>query len=503
MHAAWPVVVPNAEVPAWHVDAICEHIQAAYDRELPRLLVTIQPGALKSTLFSVMGPAWRWTSHPQERIVSASYRDDLATRDTRKTRSLIVSPWYQARWGPLFDLTADENLKTRYSNDAGGYRVVTHVGGGTGERGSVLILDDPHNAAEINSPAALAHAREWWGDTWASRLNASKDDPGVKMVIGQRIHEGDVIGFILDGDPEGDRWHHLCLPARYESKHPFVYPDKVKLSSGRELPGDPRTEEGELLAPDYVDEDTLEELTSEMTALTEAAQYQQNPSPREGALLKRAHWRYYPREQSFYAERLVFGAEEAAALGHFDTIVHSWDTSLRDRAHSDHVAGGTWGARGADRYLLRLFHERAGLNATVEAMISFMEWSTELWPAAPQYVLVENAASGPDAIEEIRRRVNGVVSITAKGTKGTRAAAASPALEGGNCFLPGYPNPEMTGYDARTPTIVQEFVEECAKFLPEIAHQKDDQVDQWSQALNWLRGRGTKKATTGVSRARI
>lgn len=493
VRGAWPIVVPVPFTDTWHIDAICDHLQAAYEREIPRLVITIQPGALKSTLVSVMAPAWRWAHHPQERIVSASHTEALAMRDTTKSRQLIQSAWYQARFGEEFTLSRDENLKGRYSNTLNGHRIATHVGGGTGERGSCLILDDPHNAQEIQSPTMLKDAREWFGNTWASRLNVNVDDSGVKIVIGQRIHEEDVIGFLLSGDDDS-RWTHLCLPARWEKSHPYIYPEKVKLPSGRVLQGDPRKKDGELLAPSYMDEDSLKEVTHEMTSRTVSAQYRQVPTPQEGTLLKRHDWRYYPPELSFYAQRSPFTREAAQALG-LEMVVHSWDTSLKDRKTSDYVAGGVWGVKAADRYLLRLFHERAGFNATIEAMAAFYEWAADLWPQLPQYVLIEASANGKDAIAEMKRKLNGVVSITASGTKGMRAEAASPALEGHNCFLPGYPNPEMTDYDARTPTIVQEFVDEAARFDPLTDKQKDDQVDQWSQAMNWIRQRGSRRAS--------
>lgn len=500
VYACWPHVVPADPVPTWHIDAICEHLEAAYAREIPRLLITIQPGALKSTLVSVMAPAWRWTHAPKERIVSGSYVDSLAARDTRKSRELILRPWYQARWGSVFDLTSDENMRTRYSNTLGGHRIATHVGGGTGERGSVLILDDPHNAREIASETALSEAREWWGDTWASRLNSSVEDPGVKIVIGQRVHENDVIGFILDGDPDGSRWVHLCLPARYEKKHLYRTPAKRRLPSGRVVTGDTRTLEGEILAPSYMDEATLNEAQAEMTEVTRSAQYQQRPAPREGALLKRQYWRYYHRENSYYSERARFDRELAKQMGLFSMVVHSWDTSLKDRAKSDFVAGQSWGVRGADRYLLRLVHARLGFNATVESMLALYEWAVDLWPNIPHYTLVESTSNGPDAIAEIQRRINGVQAIAAKGTKEMRAEAASPALEGGNCFLPGFTSPDMTDYDARTPTDVQKFVEEAASF-PYGTH--DDQVDAWSQAMNWLRTRGVRRASFTVASGRL
>jgi predicted phage terminase large subunit-like protein len=494
---AWPWVVPNPLVPGWHIDAICDHLQAAYQREIRRLVITVPPGTGKSTLVSVIAPAWRWANEPGDRLLTSSWKDEYATRDTRRGRALIQSAWYQQRFTG-FALTKDENTTTRYSNDRRGYRVAGHVGGGTGERGDVLILDDPHNAQEMHSDAMLASTREWWGDTWASRLNDSTTQPGVMIVIGQRIHQDDLIGMLLrDG-----RWTHLCLPARYEPSHMFVTPPEVSLANGRVLRGDPRVEDGDLLAPGVLSAERLDELAADMTAHVAAGQLQQRPAPKEGALLRRADWRFYDPSLSFYRRDGRFALEQAASLAavaRFTRIVHSWDTSLKDGAKNDYVAGQVWGVSGANRYLLRLFKQRAGLNATIEAMDHLAAWALAIWPRLPHTILIEAAATGPDAAAEIKQRVDGVTLVSAKGAKELRAAAAAPALEGHNCFLPGYQSDDLAGYDARTPAAVQEFVESAAVF-PNGAH--DDDVDAWSQMVNWTRAHG-KPARVSFPQGRV
>lgn len=491
VYAAWPTLGYIPLVSTFHVDALAEHIAACYRREIMRLLVTIPPGYLKSTILSVLAPAWLWTWKPSERLLTASHSDDLATRDTRKSREVMQGGWYLARWRDRFSFATDENLKTRYSNDQGGHRIRTHVGGGTGDRAAVLQVDDPHNAQEASSEVMMQSAIEWWGGTWASRLDNSVDARGVKIVIGQRISERDLIGHLLAHDEDASRWTHLCLPVEYERKHPFVYPSKVKLPSGKVLTGDTRKREGELLAPKYEDTEGLADRTAEMSAHVYAAQFQQRPAPREGLLLKRANWRYYDRELSYYAERRAFGAEQAAELasriGGFHLIGHFWDTSVKDRDHSDFVSGGTWGCIGANRYLLRLVHRRMGLNATIEAMLELAAWAEPLWPHCPHYTVIENSANGPDAAAQIRSRVQGVMLADAKGSKEVRADAASPALDGFNCFLPGWSEPDGSSYDpSRTPPDVQSFVEELSVFNGG-AH--DDQVDMWSSMVLFTRGR--------------
>jgi predicted phage terminase large subunit-like protein len=494
LRAAWTTVVPVPLIETWHIDAIADHLQAAYERDIRRLLINVPPGTLKSTIVSVLGPAWRWAVDPTERFVTASWSSDYSERDTRFSRQVLQHPWFQTRFHDA-TLSTDENLKTRYSNDQGGRRVATYVGGGTGERGDILILDDPHNAKEAQSLDAkqLENARSWWGNTWASRLNDSPERPGVMIVIGQRIHEDDLFGMLLE---EPERWTHLCLPGRYETKHPYRYPASVTLPSGRELLGDIRDTEGELLAPTVLSEERLLELATDMTAHVAAGQIQQRPAPQEGGQLKRGDWRYYDPRLSYYRRDGQFGPEQAAALAEFarfDQILHSWDTSLKDGARNDYVAGQIWGIAGANRYLLRLFKERLGLNGTIEAMEELGQWALKVWPRLPHRILVENAANGPDAIAEIRKRLDGVIAITAKGSKEMRVAAAAPALESHNVFVPGFALDDLSGYDSRTPVAVQELIESAAVF-PNGAH--DDDVDAWSQMVNWTRGQTAAQRAT-------
>jgi len=467
---AWHVLEPKTRfVPNWHIDAICEHLESARHGEIQRLLINVPPRHMKSLTVSVFWPAWRWTFEPHLKFLTASFADQLAQRDAVKSRDLILSRWYQARW-PHVQLKGDVNRLSRYENTDTGYRIATHVGGGTGDGGDVLILDDPHQAEEAISDTKRSAVISWYGNTWASRFN--DPETGVEVIVMQRLHEGDMAGHVLERE---GRWTHLCLPARFEPKHPFAWPD------------DPRSDDGELLWPDRISERALTELSMDMTERVAAGQLQQRPAPREGAMLRRADWRYYPPSLSFYS-RERFGAEEVERLPVFGRIVHSWDTSVKDREHSDFVAGGVWGVHGADRYLLRLWRGRAGLNATIEAMLELSTWALHLWPETAQNILIEAAANGPDAIAEIKRRVQGVVAVASKGSKEMRAEAAAPALESGNCYLPGYPDADLTGYDPRTPADVQLLVEECASF-PHGKH--DDQVDQFTQMLNWTRRRAS------------
>ena len=100
VQGAWHVLEPtNKYVHGWHIEAICEHLEAVTRLEIRNLLINIPPRCAKSLLVAVFWPAWVWIKQPSKRWLYNSYAQDLSTRDSVKCRTLIQSPWYQARWG--------------------------------------------------------------------------------------------------------------------------------------------------------------------------------------------------------------------------------------------------------------------------------------------------------------------------------------------------------------------------------------------------------------------
>ena len=472
--AAWHVVEPmTVFAPNWHIDAICDHLEALSRGDIRRLLINIPPRHMKSLTVSVMWPAWLWTTRPHLKFLTGSYGISLAERDSVKSRDIIRSSWYQQRW-PHVQLKGDVNRITSYENTGTGKRIATSVGGvnATGEGGDVLILDDPHKADEVTSDTFRAKVIAWHDGSFAFRWN--NPQTGCSVIVMQRLHEQDLSGHVLE---TGD-WTHLCLPARYERRHPFIWPD------------DPRHTDGELLWPSHMPEQELEKIEATMMSFRAAGQLQQRPAAQEGERIKRAWWR-------FYDERWLDDGRERD-LPRFSHIVLSWDTSLKDRKRNDYVAGQAWGIHRADRYLLRTFHRRVNLQGTIDGMREMHAWAHRKWPHAAIRILIETAASGPDAIEQLKRELTGVTPVTAKGSKEQRVEAAAPAIESHNCFLPGKLMPDLdVGYVA--PGWVQELIEECAVFPNGM---NDDQVDALSQALNWVRGR-TRTGSISIPQGRV
>ena len=152
---AWHILEPsNPFKPGWHIDAICDHLQAVSMGQIHRLIINIPPRHMKSLAVCVFWMTWEWgpANKPENRWLYSSYADTLSIRDSRKSRIIIQSPWYQAQWGDRFKLVGDQNEKKRFENDKMGYRIATTIRGvGTGEGGDRIVVDDPHNVKEGES----------------------------------------------------------------------------------------------------------------------------------------------------------------------------------------------------------------------------------------------------------------------------------------------------------------------------------------------------------------
>jgi predicted phage terminase large subunit-like protein len=466
---AWPLVEPATEfVGSWHIDVVAEHLEAVSRGELLRLIINVPPRTMKSLSAAVFWPAWDWLTNPHLRWVYASYAGALSQRDSMKMRRLIKTEGgsdegtifqrlgYQGVLRLLHDepwgLTKDQDAKTKYETTATGMRLATSVDAmATGEGGDRVVVDDPLSAKQARSEAERETANTWWDETMTTRFNNRR---AAAVLVMQRLHEQDLTGHLL----EKGGWHHLCLPAEYEPSHPFVYPAKVLLPSGREITGDPRTEEGELLDPERLGPTRLTELRKDLGSYGYAGQMQQRPAPAEGGMFRRHWWQRWTEPPKL------------------ERRVASWDMRFGDSqdAASSYVVGQAWGLAGADAYLLAQIRARLSFTESlkaVEALDKFLPCPAKL---------VEKKANGAAVIDLLKHKVRGLIPIEPEGGKEVRAAAAEPTVEAGNVYLPeGELVPAPPGYE---PTTVDEFIHEFAIF-PNGAH--DDQVDATSQLLNW------------------
>lgn len=301
--SAWHIVEPaHAFVDGWHIGLIVEHLMALTRLEIEKLIINVPPRHCKSLLCCVFWFCWTWTNDPTSRWLFTSYAAHLSERDQVKCRSLIKSLWYQARWGHLFRFREDQDTKDKFENDRTGYRIATSVGGvGTGEGADYLVADDIHSVTDRFSEATRRRAVAEWDEKLSTRYN----DPEKfrRLIIMQRVHEGDVSGHALAGDRG---YQHLCLPGHYEPKR-YLLPDQIvtgkekprdaivptKIQIARPELRDPRKEPGELLWPERFPPHRMKELEAELQAFGVAAQIDQRPSPEKGTIFQSPDFRYF------------------------------------------------------------------------------------------------------------------------------------------------------------------------------------------------------------------
>ena len=274
--AAWLVLEPAVPfVDGWHVRLLCSHLEALSlgTLDAKNLLVNQPPGTTKSLIGSVLWPCWEWTWAPWVRFLTLSYDSALAVRDAVSARRLMQSPWYQSQITEPWDWASDQNIKHSYLNSRTGWRMAMSLTGGiTGNHAHRVLVDDPHNVLKGESDAIRETAKTVWREAVPSRVLPG----GVRVMIGQRVHEEDCTADWLERERSSIHW--IELKEEYEpSEQPIC-----------ELTGDvhdPRHDDGELLRPTRFPAEKLELRKIELGPYAYSAQYQQSPTPRAGAVL--------------------------------------------------------------------------------------------------------------------------------------------------------------------------------------------------------------------------
>lgn len=451
---AWPILEPVTPLKwNWHLDLICEYLTLIKNKtfkeklgsECEGVIFNVPPRTMKSLLITVFFPVWVWTTDPARRFMFVSYAEKLSAQHSLFRRNVIHSAWYQERWGKVFRLAKDQNEKTHYENSARGQMFSTAMQAtATGMGGDVLIFDDPLNPEQALSEAERTAVNFRFDYTFRSRLN----DPasGVKVIVMQRLHETDLTGHVLKKDL--GRWRHVRLSAIAEADEEVKGPEGGRFCSRKA---------GGLLWPERLSESYLAGLKIGMGSWAFAGQYQQNPAPLEGGLLKRNWVRYY----KVLPER-------------WDCMVQSWDCTFKASAETDFVAGQVWGKAQGKYYMLPYrVHERLDFGPTLRAIQS----CHASYPQA-HAILIEDKANGPAIISELRQEISGIFPVDPEGGKIARAQSIAPLWEAGNVELP---DPQRF----HVPWL-EEYINNICAF-PKAAH--DDDMDATSQALIYMRFR--------------
>lgn len=432
--AAWHLVEPATKlVWNWHLEAICQHLQAVTEGRIRKLIINVPPRTGKSTVVSVLWPAWEWARLQSVRFMFASYSQQLSLRDSVRRRLVIQSDWFRERW-PTLELSGDQNVKHEFQNTSLGYMVATSTGGTvTGRGGDRLVLDDPNDATQMESEAERETALTWFDLQWSTRGN----DPNTfcEVIIQQRTHEQDITGHAMR---QGGDWCHLKLPMEFETQQS---PTAIGWS-------DPRTQPGELLDPTRFNAGTVAFLKRRLGPYGASGQLQQNPSPTEGGIIKRKWIRDYRIEGEWIIlpdhggkEEYRIRARECFRFGTVDLAVTKKDT---DKADPDYTVIGIWcvfiSTRGPLLILLDLFRDRIE-GPDIETHLKAMH---QHWECA---ILAVEQIAGFIALGQSLKRAGLPIRdigtskesfLRMEGDKQSRAYGATPLMADGRFYAPTY-----------------------------------------------------------------
>jgi predicted phage terminase large subunit-like protein len=409
-----------------HHQIIAEKLERVASGDLKRLIINMAPRHTKSEWASFLFPAWMMGRNPRMKILQATHTTELAVNFGRKTKNLLDSDEYKEIFSNV-KLAADSKASGRWDTSSGGMYYAVGVGSNlAGRGGDLIIIDDPHSEQTAMSASGFEDAWDWYTGGPRQRLQ-----PGGSIVLVQtRWSEKDMTGQLLRAmakDPLADQWEIVELPAIFEDGTPCW--------------------------PEFWSLDDLNAVRASIPLGKWNAQYQQNPTNEEGAIIKREWWQMWDKEE----------------VPNLNYVIQSYDTAFSKRETADYSAITTWGVfypnESGTPALILLDSKKGRWDFPELKQMAFDEY--KFWD--PDTVIVEAKASGTPLTQEMRQMGIPVVNFTpSRGNdKITRVHSVSPLFESGMVWYPDT-------------AFAEELIEEVAAF-PNGEH--DDLVDSMTQAL--------------------
>jgi predicted phage terminase large subunit-like protein len=383
----------------------------------------------KSEFASFLLPAWFLGRFPEKKIIQCAHTAELATGFGRKVRNLVQSEPYQRVFNTK--LSTDSKAAGRWNtNKQGDYFAIGVEGAVTGKGADLLIIDDPHSEQEAKQgdPKVFDKVYEWFTSGPRQRLQPN----AAIIVVMTRWSKRDLSGHLLKNSQKTgvDEWEVIEFPAIMPSGNP--------------------------LWPAFWKKEELEAIKAEISVSKWEAQYQQNPTSEEGAIIKRSGWK-------------IWKGDEPPLC---DYLIQSWDTAFEKSTRADYSACTTWGVfkHPDDKGNLR---NNIIVLDTYKKRLEFPELKAKAqefynrWQ--PDSLIIEKKAAGAPLIYELRQMGIPLMEYTpSKGNdKIARVNSISDLFASGMVWCP-----ETRWAD--------ELMEDVAAF-PNGDH--DDLVDSTSQAL--------------------
>lgn len=409
-----------------HHRLIADKLTRVAKGELKRLIVNMPPRHTKSEFASIYFPSWAMGLKPDMKIMQTTHTADLSINFGRKVRNLMDSDEYSKIFGEV-SLASDSKSAGKWQTNRGGEYFAAGVGGAIAGRGAdLLIIDDPHSEQDAMSINLLDSCYEWYTSGPRQRLQPG----GAIVIVMTRWNTADLTGRLLNRQTEShsDQWEVVELPAIFEDS-------------------------GNVLWPEFWKKEELESVKASIPVSKWNAQYQQNPTSEEGAIIKRDWWQLWEHDEP--------------PSCHY--VIQSYDTAFSKKETADYSAITTWGVfkphEGGGDAIVLLDAQKGRWDFPELKSIAqeqYLEYQ-------PDMVLIEAQASGTPLTHELRAM--GIPVVNYRPSRGndkmSRVHAVSPVFEAGMVWAPDR-------------VFADEVIEECAAF-PFAPH--DDYVDTTTQAI--------------------
>lgn len=400
---AFKIINPGTEfADNWHVSLVAEYLEAVTKGDIKRLIINIPPRALKSTCISICWPAWLLGNEPSRRIICSSYSQNLSNKLSLDCRHLMRSGFF-GKVFPDVSILPGQNQKNKFVTNMMGFRLASSTSGTiTGEGGNFLIVDDPHNAVDVNSAKKREKVIAWFQQSFSSRLDDKNN--GVIIVVMQRLHVDDLTGFLLS-NKTSNNWHLLKIPLMPLSKIIYKINNFVHIFK-----------EGDLLHSERDVQNEIERMKGELGSQAFSAQYLQEPIVFDGGMVQKKWLKYY---------------DEILKNDEYDHIIQSWDTAIKSGDENSFSVCTTWGKLHENFYLLNVFRARLEYPDLKKKVI----YCATKWN--PDLILIEDKASGQSLLQDLKRENNDLPlsSVKVKSDKVCRFARVTTLFESGRVFL--------------------------------------------------------------------
>lgn len=430
----------------FHVEYIAYEMRKIIFGDNKRMIINIPPRSLKSFCFSVVLPAYILGKDPSAKLICVSYSQSLAEDLGQQCLSLMESSWYKNIF-PQTKISTHTFAKGDFKTTKNGRRLATSIDGTlTGSGADYIIIDDPLKPGEVYSSDKVEKVNKWYGNTLVSRLDQPKE--GKIALVMQRIHENDLTGYLQS---TAENWKVVSIPAIAKEKETWTYYGiggiKKKFTRRK----------GQALHPERQSESDLKKLKELVGSYVFSSQYQQEPCPLDGSILKR-EWIQYYEEKPIDPDMLLF----------------SWDTACETGANNDYSVCTVWAIDEKvvpkKYYLLETIRGKYDFPKLLEKIKAIRNEYCGLYPDADEMTLVEKASSGIQVLQVFNKEDFKIKAIKVRTDKEARFLGITNEFERGSVLFP------------QKASWLETLENELLRFP---GSKNDDQVDSVSQALSY------------------